>query len=156
MKKLYLLIVLALCSNILLAQSNPSWFTYDGTPTAGRFDDIFFINDSTGWAVSSDGEIYKTVNAGKNWVLKLGESTYFRSVEFFDENVGFAGSLFGELYKTVDGGDSWEDIGDLLPHVFTGICGLSVADDTSIYACGIWSGCAYIFKWTDRGETWSY
>lgn len=47
----------------------------------------FFINDSTGWAVSSDGEIYKTENAGKNWVLKLGESTYFRSVEFLTKTL---------------------------------------------------------------------
>mgnify|MGYP003455518069 FL=1 len=156
MKNLFLLIFFAFFASNLSAQANPSWFTYDDTPTAGRFDDIFFINDSTGWAVSSDGEIYKTINAGKNWVLKLGESTYFRSVEFFDENVGFAGSLFGELYKTVDGGDTWEDIGDLLPHTFTGICGLSVADDTTIYASGIWSGPAYIFKSTDRGATWTY
>ena len=156
MKQFYLILFCFSLTVTAFSQQNPDWLIYDGTPTAGRFDDIFFINDTTGWAVSSDGEIYKTMNAGVTWQLKFIESTYFRSVEFFDTEVGFAGTLFGNLYKTEDGGDTWNDIGDLLPHVFTGICGLSVADDSTIYACGIWSSPAYIFKSTNRGETWTY
>jgi photosystem II stability/assembly factor-like uncharacterized protein len=155
MKTSILILFLATACN-LFAQSSPEWIVYEDAPTAGRFDDIFFINDSVGWAVSSDGEIYKTTNAGESWVLKLAESTYFRSVEFFDESLGFAGTLFGNLYKTEDGGDTWVDIGNDLPVDFTGICGLSVADENTIYACGIWSSPAYIFKSVDRGETWTY
>jgi len=138
------------------AQPAPEWFNYPGTPTAGRFDDIFFINDSTGWAVSSDGEIFKTINTGENWILKHTSPDYFRSVEFFDENVGFAGSLYGRLYKTEDGGENWEDISALIPVSFDGICGMSAADDTTIYICGVWSNPAYIFKSSDRGETWEF
>lgn len=156
MKNYLLVILITITAYTATAQSNPEWLVYPGTPTAGRFDDIFFINDSVGWAVSSDGLIVKTVDYGIHWVPKFSSSTYFRSVEFFDASTGFAGTLFGNLYKTTDGGDSWVDIGAALPESFTGICGLSVADDSTIYACGIWSSPAYIFKSTDRGETWTY
>ncbi len=156
MKKILYFVIVFVSITESSAQSSPEWLVYDGTPTAGRFDDIFFINDSIGWAVSSDGTIFKTEDKGEHWALKLSESTYFRSVEFFDENVGFAGTLFGNLYKSTDGGDTWNDIAALLPEPFTGICGLSVADDSTIYACGIWSSPAYIFKSTDRGLTWTH
>jgi len=156
MRNLYIICILAISGIVANAQTGPEWMVYDGTPTAGRFDDVFFINDTIGWAVSSDGTIFKTIDKGENWILKLSEPTYFRSVEFFDENVGFAGTLFGNLYKSTDGGETWNDIADLLPEPFTGICGLSVADDSTIYACGIWSSPAYIFKSTDRGLTWSH
>ena len=88
--------------------------------------------------------------------MKHSSPDYFRSVEFFDENVGFAGSLYGRLYKTEDGGENWEDISALIPISFDGICGMSAADDTTIYICGVWSNPAYIFKSTDRGESWEF
>ncbi len=141
---------------LLHAQLAPTWFVYPATPTAGRFDDVFFVNDSVGWAVSSDGEILKTVDAGVNWVLQKSSADYFRSVEFFDENTGFAGSLYGRLYRTTDGGENWINITDLIPEDFSGICGMSAADDTNIYICGVWSNPAYIFKSSDRGDSWEY
>ncbi|MBC8172862.1 MAG: T9SS type A sorting domain-containing protein [Chitinophagales bacterium] len=156
MRKIFLLCILAISSFCGFTQPVPEWFTYPDSPTSGRFDDIFFVNDSVGWTVNGDGEIYKTVNAGKYWDLQLSTGDYFRAVEFFDENVGFAGSLFNKLYKTMDGGENWYDISDSLEIPFSGICGLSVADDSTIYACGIWYSPAYIFKSTDRGHTWEF
>lgn len=152
----FFLFICTLLFTSMQAQPAPSWFVYPGTPSAGRFDDIFFVNDTTGWCVNSDGQIFKTINAGKDWHLQLFTGDYFRSIEFFDDQIGFAGSLFGSLYKTIDGGENWYDIADSLPHAFSGICGMSVADDSTIYICGVWSSPAYVFKSSDRGHSWSY
>ncbi len=138
------------------AQPAPEWFNWPDNPTAGRFDDIFFVNDSTGWAVSSDGDILKTTDSAKTWDLQLHTFDYFRSVEFFDEQLGFAGSLYGRLYKTMNSGEDWYEITDSLPVSFDGICGMSVADDSTIYICGVWSSPSYIFKSTDKGHTWEF
>ncbi len=152
----FLLPLLFLSTSALFAQPAPEWFTYPGSPVAGRFEDIFFVNDTTGWAACSDGQVYRTLDGGKDWDLQLNEWDYFRSIEFFDDQVGFAGSLYGKLFKTMNGGEDWYEITDSLPEEFPGICGMSVADDTTIYACGIWSSPGYIFKSTDRGHTWEY
>jgi hypothetical protein len=50
------IIILLICSFITLslnAQPSPSWFVYPETPESGRFDDIYFVNDSVGWTVNS-------------------------------------------------------------------------------------------------------
>lgn len=141
------------------AQPSPTWFTWPDGPWTGRFEDVFFVNDSTGWAVGSGGEIFKTTDYARNWESQIDLPQNFGSVEFFDLNVGFVGSLYGKLYKTMNGGEDWYEITDSLPTMpvpFEGICGLSVADDSTIYACGIWSDPAYIFKSTDRGHTWTH
>ena len=76
-------------------------------------------------------------------------SNYFRSVEFFDEQVGFAGTLSSALFRTEDGGATWGwDISASLPTVPAGICGMSVADDTTIYLTGIFCSPAYIMRST--------
>ena len=31
-------------------------------------DDIFFINENTGWTVGGDGIILKTTDGGENWI----------------------------------------------------------------------------------------
>ncbi|MFI5173093.1 MAG: T9SS type A sorting domain-containing protein [Chitinophagales bacterium] len=154
--KFFLSLLIAVIFKNAIAQPVPEWFVYPGTPSDTRFDDIFFINDSVGWAVNSSGEIYKTINGSNGWELQESYFDYFRSVEFFDENVGFAGSLYGNLYKTINGGENWTNISGLLPEPFDGICGMSAADDSSIYACGIWHSPAFIFKSTDRGLSWEY
>lgn len=154
--KFFLAILIAFVTSNALAQPAPEWFVYPGTPVTSRFEDVFFINDTIGWAVNGGGQIYKTENGSKNWLLKKDYDDYLRSVEFFDENIGFSGSLFGNLYKTADGGTTWSNITAILPVAFDGICGMSVADDSTIYICGVWHGPAYIFKSFDRGLTWEY
>ena len=61
----------------LYSQQNPSWHDMPSAPTAPaellKHDDIFFINDSTGWLVTRSGGIYKTIDGGINWVQKLQE-----------------------------------------------------------------------------------
>ncbi|HOP44995.1 MAG TPA: YCF48-related protein [Flavobacteriales bacterium] len=134
-----------------------SWQVLSASSLSWRFEDLFFVNDSVGWAVDGGGQILKTTDAGSSWTQQFYNSNYyFRSVEFFDEQVGFAGTLSSALFRTEDGGATWVDISASLPTVPAGICGMSVADDTTIYLTGIFYSPAYIMRSTDRGTTWTH
>lgn len=123
---------------------------------AARYDDVYFLDTDTGWAVNSSGEIFKTENGGYTWLeLYTNSNYYFRSVEFINGTIGFAGTLNSVLLKTEDGGNTWFEIQNLVPNTFTGICGLSHVND-NVYGVGIFSYPAYFIKSIDQGLSWSY
>jgi len=54
------------------------------------------------------GSIYKTTNAGEDWILKSsGTAINLNSVFFIDNNNGFAAGLDGIILKSTDGGENW-------------------------------------------------
>ena len=121
-----------------------------------RFDDLYFVNDSTGWAVNGNGEIYKTSDFGESWTMQFYDGPqYFRSVEFFDDQNGLVGSLDGAVYRTTDGGATWNDINLGLTEPVPGVCGIGHYGDT-VLLVGIWSQPAFIVRSIDAGATWSY
>lgn len=124
-------------------------------PNGGRYDDLFFLNDSIGWAAGGpSATIFKTTNAGETWDLKYSGSKYLRSIEFINDKVGFCGSLDSSFYKSIDGGETWTDIAQTITPRPHGICGLSAPTKSVIYGCGIWSSPAFIIKSIDTGKTW--
>ncbi len=125
-------------------------------PPAGRYDDIYFHNADTGWAVTGNGKILKTIDSGDSWsILYNHPSTYLRSVDFLNADIGFAGSLDSVLLRTTDGGATWTEIQDSLPVAIPGICGLSHAGD-HVFGVGIFAYPAYFIKSTDQGKTWTH
>ena len=149
MKKIFFLLILLNSINCF-----SQWTTLN-IPSGGRYDDVFFINDSIGWAVASIGNIYKTTDGGTNWTIQHSHGKYLRSIEFATPTLGFCGSLDSSLYKTTDGGNTWTDIANTIIPKPPGICGLSAPTPTTIYGCGIWSSPAYLIKSTDAGNTWT-
>lgn len=126
-------------------------------PSTGRYDDVYFINDSVGWAAGgASGWIRKTVNGGQTWTLQFTAPQYLRSIEFMDANNGFAGSLNHSVYRTYDGGTNWTEIDLGITPVPAGICGLSAPNTSTIYGCGLWAGPAFIIKSSNGGSNWSY
>ena len=125
-----------------------------------RFDDIFFLNENTGWAIKGYySALYKTIDGGNTWVEQisnggLGGNYYFRNVEFIDENIGFIGTLSGVFFKTIDGGTTWNLVTNISPNPVA-ICGMD-AVGTTIYGCGAYFSPAFIIKSTDSGTTWHY
>lgn len=149
------MVLLFLLPFFSFAQSG-SWTLLPNSPfTPDRFDDIYFISDSTGWAVNSIGKIYRTDDAGNSWTQQYHANVYFRSVEFLNADTGFAGTLDGKLLRTTDGGQSWLHVENAFPQQVDGICGMSHVGNI-IYACGIWSTPAYVLKSTDAGTTWTF
>jgi len=71
---------------------------------------IFFVNNSTGWAVG-DNFILSTDNGGKTWNKQFYDfQSNFTSVSFIDAQNGWVAGAGGKILKTVDGGQNWKDI----------------------------------------------
>jgi photosystem II stability/assembly factor-like uncharacterized protein len=154
MYKITTLLVCCLLTTFVNAQFD--WKGLTGSPlTEHRHDDIYFINDSTGWGVNGQGQIFKTVNYGNNWKLQFTAPHYFRSVEFINDTTGFAGTLQQAVYKTIDAGETWNRIDDAFPQPVPGVCGISHFE-RNIIMVGIWNSPAHVLRSSDGGTTWSY
>jgi photosystem II stability/assembly factor-like uncharacterized protein len=150
-----LFISIILLNLLSILSQEPSWKLLPGSPVAGRFDDLFFINDLTGWAAgSSPTKIYKTTNGGLIWHFLTGFSGYSRSFCFLDSITGFMGTLNGSqhLFKTTNGGFDWNVV-VLDSNNPEGICGLSYSGNT-IMGSGMYSGFPRVVLSTNRGDNW--
>ncbi|MGB3674701.1 MAG: YCF48-related protein [Candidatus Nanopelagicales bacterium] len=135
-----------------------------GTEFGARYDDICFLDPDRGWAVNSSGQIMHTANGGATWEVQFqtpiidGFPIYLRCIRFADENTGWAGTVSeaARLFATTDGGSSWTSI-ELPPLAPPKICGLSVVDDSVIYASGTNDpfDAAAMMKTTDGGRSWT-
>ncbi|WP_435354980.1 YCF48-related protein [Emticicia sp. SJ17W-69] len=77
------------------------------------YNDIYFINPTTGFIVGENGVILKTTNGGQDWgLISNTNSSYlngYRSISFSDANNGWVLSSWGKVLKTTDGGNTWTD-----------------------------------------------
>ena len=90
----------------------------------GQSNSVYFINSQTGWASAyyatdygvKNEFIYKTTNAGANWVEQYIDTTedamVIRKIQFVNENSGYAISGTPNdrtrFYKTTNGGNHWD------------------------------------------------
>ncbi len=162
----------ALCSGQYL------WTALPTAPVSLRFDDFYFTNPDTGWAINPNysfytaapqyGRIFRTYDGGNTWTkLKDGSNTFYRSVGFADALTGWIGNIADTalhttyryttdtipLYRTDDGGVTWNPANLPQPHPL-GICGISVLSDSVVYAYGRYFGPAAYLKTIDKGASW--
>ncbi|MEP7372615.1 MAG: hypothetical protein ABI675_04450 [Chitinophagaceae bacterium] len=119
MRKMYF--VWFLCFSISLQVTAQSDWSNTSIPSSGRYDDIFFLNDSVGWAAGGDFKIFHTRDRGASRQLQFSSPHYLRSIEFATPTLGFCGSLDSSFYKTTDAGNTWIDISSSIhpkPRVF--------------------------------------
>ncbi len=152
-----------------------SWATkvIDNSP---QFDirSMFFVNESTGFAVSYDGgfsttsKVYKTTNGGNTWNVKYITNSldFFSDIYFVNDAVGYAvggrtkinpypepNEYNGIVFKTTDGGETWT-----VANNSVGRClySLYFTNADTGYVCGMSGNThAFIGKTTDGGVTWS-
>lgn len=132
--------------------------------TIYRIEDIYFVNDTTGFAVTLTNRLLKTVDSGNNWVMKNDtlDVAEFRSIEFLnDDSTGIAGTLnyTGKVFRSVDAGETWINISSSITDTVSNgskrICGLAHYGD-NFYGVGWWgSEVARFYRSTDKGITWS-
>lgn len=68
-------------------------------------NDIFFLNNQTGFCVGSQGGIVKTTNGGVNWIIQnSGTTRKLNEVWFINEDTGFIAGDSGLLLVTYNGG----------------------------------------------------
>lgn len=72
------------------------------------FKELQFLNSNTGFAISSNGTVLRTTNAGANWVLRQAVfNTTVNSVYFADTLTGYAIGDNNIYKKTTNGGANW-------------------------------------------------
>jgi photosystem II stability/assembly factor-like uncharacterized protein len=94
------------------------WVTENGgriwgkqTIAQGDITDLYFLDNKRGWAVTSGGEVIRTVDAGDSWQRVSDVGPWLRGVSFSDANHGLACGSYGYLARTEDGGVSWDRVG---------------------------------------------
>ncbi len=135
------------------------WTPTNAPPASSRTDDIWFIAPLIGWAVNSNGQILKTEDGGESWTQQFQDDVYLRCVGFATPLKGWVGTLTEQkrLYSTIDGGNNWNLVQNLPNLAPEAICGLSVVNESVVYA----SGTNFPFKTprmiktVDGGATWT-
>ena len=145
MNKLHFLFFLFIVTSFLNAQ----WTNQNPVPDGNNLWSTFFVNDSTGWIIGSDGFIKKTTNAGLDWISQnSGTSLTLKSVQFIDLNNGWICGENGLILKTTNGGIYWHKMITRPSEIFTNI---DFCNENVGYISG-YKGT--ILKTTDSGKTW--
>lgn len=126
-----------------------------------RTDDIFFLDDNSGWAVNSDGKVYLTQDGGATWDEKaFFADAYLRCISFSTPSIGWIGTLSGphRMYSTIDGGETWKPVVNLPLDGPQKICGLCAVSDDVIFASGTNypNEAAGVLRSTDGGGNWEF
>ena len=118
MKNILVVLLAVLINSHSIAQG--AWTATSAPVVDFRYDDIYFLNPDTGWAISlydsytqiQQGTVLKTTDGGTTWQTLIDSSkAVFRDVGFLDSQVGFIGTLTTGgtaqdtiiLYETMDG-----------------------------------------------------
>jgi photosystem II stability/assembly factor-like uncharacterized protein len=129
-------------SYLSFAQVNYNWEKLNTEPYKGKQDDIFFIDENTGWYINGFGKIFHTKDAGKTWTLQLEKKgTFFRCIAFIDSLTGFVGTVGTDyfpnvtdtipLYTTTDGGENWKPTNYNGKYI-KGLCALDIVKEEFI------------------------
>lgn len=139
---LSILFSLTIFTSFALAQQF-RWTQLPNSPipdtTDGRFEDIYFCDANTGFAIVQSGKVYKTTDGGSSWVNSAFTVDNNRSVGFFTPSIGIIGTLDSNnlLYRTTNGGFNWTEISPSIDGVKPkGICGISIVDENTAYGVG--------------------
>lgn len=152
-----------------VAAQTPVWSQLPNSPSGTtRHDDIYMLNETTGWTSRGRGGIFKTTDGGNTWVQKTNMPvTHLRCIGFASALHGFAGNLgvgaydmnvtdTNVLYETFDGGESWTNHPGFAEVGMLGLCSLHIFDAQTIYGAGRVRGPnAHFIKSTDGGTNWT-
>ncbi len=117
--------------------------------------DVFFINNFTGWAVGSN-KILNTNNGGANWNVQFTGTFTMYTVTFIDQFTGWAvsGNWYPSpasiVYKTTNGGISWSSTN--IPNLeLVTIC---FPNNLTGWIAGGYNRPSGVLKTTDGGIAW--
>jgi photosystem II stability/assembly factor-like uncharacterized protein len=126
------------------------WTIVDDSSYTSTFNGMYFIDNSTGFAVGDSGRIQKTTDGGSTWnAQSSGVIADLEWVFFINANTGFAVGDSGRILKTTNGGTSWISKTSGTTSKFRCVY---FPSDTIGYTVG---DAAVVRKTTDGGESWS-
>jgi photosystem II stability/assembly factor-like uncharacterized protein len=128
------------------------WELFNVSDSSSGYNDMFFVNNNTGYLCGSDGLFVKTEDGGSTWVDKPLYGNYNLNTLFFiNENVGWMFDTQARVVlRTTNGGDDWDwtFIGDFFNYQPRSIF---FVDEHLGY---ITSTEGILFKTYDGGRTW--
>jgi len=138
----------------------PRWTELDYVPE-GWLTDVFFLDEKTGWLLTSDGALAGTSDGGYSWTRVRGPSQgeYCRGVWFLDARRGLVisglrgceWSVPAKLIETEDGGHTWKDRTAALAGASAGIFDrIQFFSPTEGFLFG-----RQLLATKDAGKTWS-
>jgi len=96
--------------------STDEGYSWSKDTTIGLVSDIFFLNDSIGWACGKH-VIFKTINGGENWneASEIISNFWINSLFFIDDSKGWAVGEAGLItkYNLADGWETLPGVTDL-------------------------------------------
>ena len=102
--KLFAIVLLLGLSTRLSATT---WSTLN-TGTQNDYWGIKFLNETTGFAVGSNGKIIKTSNGGNTWInIPSGTSALLFSIDFNNKGTGIIVGDGKMVLRSTNYGDSW-------------------------------------------------
>lgn len=113
-------------------------------------NDVYFLNDQSGWIVGSLGTMMYTNDGGNTWNGFTVDEGRLNNVNFLDNEKGWVVGREGAIYKTDDGGAAWEKI------PFSGYPSdvdfykIHFMDDSLGFVLGYYG----VYRTTDNGVTW--
>jgi photosystem II stability/assembly factor-like uncharacterized protein len=121
------------------------------------FEDVFFLNESTGWIVGNEGGIAKSTDGGNSWAAQNAPETYgLTSVHFSDPMNGWAGGWYQILLHTTNGGSTWTMQDPVIPE-FTHVLDVESISATHGWISGYGGGAQsrpFVKYTTNGGQTW--
>lgn len=112
-----------------------SWTSSMVGSNTTRHYKMFFFNETTGFMVNNDGNIYYTTDRGANWTSRfIVPSTILYDIKFVNTQLGYAVGSGERIFKTTDGGTTWANGNMFSPP--GQLLGLSMLNDTVGYVCG--------------------
>lgn len=128
-----------------------SWADYSDSSTNSLMaNDIYFINDSTGFYTDvNDSKVWKSSNHGQSWTsTPLNSSMVWQDIEFTTDSIGYiVGWYPPSIGKTTDMGNSWNIINSSQTQSFYSVSFPS-KDIGYVVGDGI------IIKTIDEGNAW--
>ncbi len=101
-----------------LSQGTGIYRTTDGGRTwsrrlTGIFNDVVFMDASTALATTNTGVIYRSTDAGNNWMqIAPDRPNGLLDLERVDSTTIVGVSAFGDIWRSADGGFTWSRVGD--------------------------------------------
>lgn len=131
--------------------------TWEIIYNTNNFDDflteLYFLDSNTGIALSLNGDILKTNDAGITWENKINCVTRkkLNSVCFTNSNKGFACGDAGVVLQTTDNGLTWLPINNL--SIINNCNTLNFPSENTGY---IFGDDLSIYKTNNNGQTWQF
>ncbi|MCX6158608.1 MAG: YCF48-related protein [Ignavibacteriae bacterium] len=143
MKRVWLLVLLLLISNIIYSQ----WI-FQNSGTSRHLFGLDVVNENVVYCAAQQGENVKTTNGGITWFrITPPVLDNYGGCSFINPDTGIFVGPPGQLIRTTDGGASWA----VIYHQLSGLRNVQFVNSNWVYACGIGGG---IIRSTDGGLNW--